>query len=72
MFGTGADLLVDCTCYTAQDAADLLPLARDAASTVLISSKAVYVDAAGHHSNSQVKPRPATTRLRCPAKWTGS
>ena len=57
VFGTGADLLVDCACYTAQDAAGLLPLARDAASTVLISSKAVYVDAAGHHSNSQAKPR---------------
>ena len=47
---------MDCACYTAQDAAGLLPLARDAASTVLISSKAVYVDAAGHHSNSRVKP----------------
>ena len=55
-FGDGADLLVDCTCFTAQDAAGLLPLARDAALTVLISSKAVYVDAAGHHSNSRVKP----------------
>jgi nucleoside-diphosphate-sugar epimerase len=52
----GADLLVDCACFTAEDAARLLPLARDAASTVLISSKAVYVDAAGHHSNSAVKP----------------
>ena len=55
-FGNGADLLVDCACYTAQDAAGLLPLARDAALTVLISSKAVYVDAAGRHSNSRVKP----------------
>ena len=55
-FGDGADLLVDCVCFTAEDAARLLPLARDAASTVLISSKAVYVDAAGHHSNSPVKP----------------
>jgi nucleoside-diphosphate-sugar epimerase len=55
-FGEGADLLVDCACFTAQDAAGLLPLARDTASTVLISSKAVYVDAAGHHSNSTVKP----------------
>jgi nucleoside-diphosphate-sugar epimerase len=55
-FGDGADLLVDCVCFTAQDAAGLLPLARDTASTVLISSKAVYVDAAGHHSNSTVKP----------------
>ena len=55
-FGDGADLLVDCACFTAEDAAALLPLARDAASTVLISSKAVYVDAAGRHSNSPVKP----------------
>ena len=55
-FGDGADLLVDCACFTAEDATRLLPLARDAASTVLISSKAVYVDAAGHHSNSPVKP----------------
>ena len=55
-FGDGADLLVDCACFTAEDAAGLLPLARDTASTVLISSKAVYVDAAGRHSNSPVKP----------------
>ena len=56
VFGNGADLVVDCACYTAGDAAGLLPLARDATSTVLISSKAVYADAAGHHSNSPVKP----------------
>jgi nucleoside-diphosphate-sugar epimerase len=55
-FGDGADLLVDCVCFTAEDAARLLPLARDAASTVLISSKAVYVDGAGRHSNSPVDP----------------
>ncbi len=55
-FGNGADLLVDCACYTARDATSLLPLARNAASTVMISSKAVYVDAAGRHSNSAVKP----------------
>jgi hypothetical protein len=55
-FGNGADLLVDCACYTARDAATLLLLARDAASTVMISSKAVYVDAAGHHANSAVRP----------------
>jgi nucleoside-diphosphate-sugar epimerase len=42
--GDGADLLVDCVCFTAADAAALLPLARAAGSTVLISSKAVYVD----------------------------
>lgn len=55
--GAGADLLVDCICYTAADAQRLLPLARDASSVVLISSKAVYVDAAGNHSNSAVPPR---------------
>jgi nucleoside-diphosphate-sugar epimerase len=55
--GDGADLLVDCICYTARDAALLLPLAREAASTVMISSKAVYADAAGNHSNSETAPR---------------
>ena len=55
--GEGADLLVDCICYTAEEAKLLLPLAQDATSTVLISSKAVYVDAAGNHSNSPTAPR---------------
>lgn len=55
--GDGADLLVDCICYTADDATRLLPLVRDAGSTVMISSKAVYVDGAGHHSNSATAPR---------------
>jgi nucleoside-diphosphate-sugar epimerase len=55
-FGGGADLLVDCICFTAEDATRLLPLLRDAGSTVMISSKAVYVDAAGNHSNSAVAP----------------
>lgn len=55
--GGGADLLVDCVCYTAADALLLLSLARNATSTVLISSKAVYVDADGNHSNSDAPPR---------------
>jgi nucleoside-diphosphate-sugar epimerase len=55
--GTGADLLVDCICYTAADASALLPLAGQADSTVMISSKAVYVDAAGNHVNSDEPPR---------------
>ena len=54
--GDGADLLVDCACFTAADATALLPLARAAGSTVLISSKAVYVDSAGRHSNTAVRP----------------
>jgi len=55
--GDGADLLVDCICYTAADAALLLPLAHEAASTVMISSKAVYADDGGNHSNSDTAPR---------------
>jgi nucleoside-diphosphate-sugar epimerase len=33
-----------------------MPFARAAGSTVMISSKAVYVDDAGNHSNSKTKP----------------
>ncbi len=56
-FADRADLLVDCACFTAEDAAHLLPLAREAESTVMISSKAVYVDGDGNHTNSDTKPR---------------
>jgi nucleoside-diphosphate-sugar epimerase len=56
-FGPGADLLVDCVCFTGGQASALLPLARHANSTVLLSSKAVYVDADGRHSNSDQPPR---------------
>jgi nucleoside-diphosphate-sugar epimerase len=55
--GSGADLLVDCLCFTAADARSLLPLAANATSTVLISGRAVYVDAAGNHVNSDTPPR---------------
>ncbi|MGB8196492.1 MAG: NAD-dependent epimerase/dehydratase family protein [Acidimicrobiales bacterium] len=56
-YGAGADLLVDCICFSAADAALTLPMVRDATSTVMISSKAVYVDADGSHSNSTRPPR---------------
>jgi len=56
-FGDGADLLVDNVCYTAEQARLVLPLASDVGSAVMLSSKAVYVDAAGNHSNSDVPPR---------------
>jgi nucleoside-diphosphate-sugar epimerase len=56
-YGGGADLVVDCVCYTAADARLLLPLAGDAAGTVMISSRAVYVDADGNHSNADTPPR---------------
>src|SRR5262249_22825248 len=51
------DLLVDCICYTPADATALLPLARAAGSTVMISSKNVYVDETGNHTNSAQPPR---------------
>jgi len=57
LVGDGVDLLVDCVCYTGDDARLLVPMLVGVASTVMISSKAVYVDAAGNHSNSDVAPR---------------
>jgi nucleoside-diphosphate-sugar epimerase len=54
--GPGADLLVDALCFTAGDARLLMPLAELAGSTVMISSKAVYADSFGNHSNSQQAP----------------
>ncbi len=55
--GPGADLLVDCACYTAAHASALVPLLGDVSSTVMISSKAVYVDDEGRHVNSEEPPR---------------
>jgi nucleoside-diphosphate-sugar epimerase len=54
--GAGADLLVDCLCFTAEDARGLLPLLDDVGSAVMISTKAVYVDAEGNHVNSATAP----------------
>jgi nucleoside-diphosphate-sugar epimerase len=53
----GADLLVDNVCYTAEQARLVLPFLGEVGSTVLLSSKAVYVDGAGNHTNSDVRPR---------------
>lgn len=52
----GADLLVDMLCFTAADARELLPLLHDVTSAVMLSSKAVYVDREGRHSNSDRGP----------------
>lgn len=54
--GAGTDLLVDCLCYTANQARTLLPLLPDVGATVMISSKAVYVDGDGNHVNSDTTP----------------
>src|SRR5687767_2128276 len=48
VLGAGADLLIDCLCFTAAHARGLLPLLDDVGSTVMISTKAVYLDAAGN------------------------
>ena len=53
----GADLVVDCLCYSAQHARALLEHRRGIGSAVMISSKAVYIDAEGRHSNSDSPPR---------------
>lgn len=54
--GGGADLLVDCACFSAEHARLLLPYLADVGSTVMLSSKAVYVDARRNHPNSDVAP----------------
>ncbi|HEY1825855.1 MAG TPA: NAD-dependent epimerase/dehydratase family protein [Acidimicrobiales bacterium] len=77
MVGAGADLVVDCVCYSAADAELLVPLAKDVASLVMISSKAVYVDRFGRHSNSVESPHfdgpiletsPTVPRATTPSK----
>ena len=55
--GPGVDLLLDCVCFSAADARILLPLLPLVGSPVMISSKAVYVDARGRHSNSDQPAR---------------
>lgn len=54
--GDGADLLVDALCFTAADARELIPLLHDITATVMLSSKAVYIDREGRHSNSDDSP----------------
>lgn len=56
ILGDGADLLVDALCFTAADARQLMPLLHDVTSVVMLSSKAVYVDQEGRHSNSDSSP----------------
>lgn len=57
VLGDGADLVVDCACYTAAHARVLLPHLGDVGSAVFLSSKAVYVDGEGRHTNSPRPPR---------------
>lgn len=55
--GSGADLLVDGVCFTEADARLLVLQLKDVTSSVMLSSKAVYVDTTGNHVNSDVAPR---------------
>lgn len=52
----GADAVIDCVGYTAAHARLLLPFRPGIGSLVFISSKAVYVDDHGRHSNTEEPP----------------
>lgn len=52
----GADVVVDCVGYTAEQARLLLRFQQSIGSLVFISSKAVYIDDQGRHSNSDEPP----------------
>ena len=56
LVGDGADLLVDLLSYCGADVRELLPVMASVASPVLISSRAVYVDAEGRHLNGEEPP----------------
>ncbi len=56
VLGVGADVVVDCVGYTAAHARLLLPFHGSVGSLVFVSSKAVYVDDLGRHSNSDEPP----------------
>jgi nucleoside-diphosphate-sugar epimerase len=56
VLSSGADVVVDCVGYTAGHARMLLPHRQSIGSLVFISSKAVYVDDHGRHSNSDEPP----------------
>ena len=52
----GADAVIDCVGYTAAHTRMLLPFRPGIGSLVFISSKAVYADGQGRHSNSDEPP----------------
>jgi nucleoside-diphosphate-sugar epimerase len=52
----GADAVIDCVGYTAAHARMLLPFRQGIGSLVFISSKAVYIDSHGRHTNSGEPP----------------
>ena len=56
LVGDGADLLVDLVAYTAADVQAILPAMASVTCPVLVSSRAVYTDAAGRHVNGDEPP----------------
>jgi nucleoside-diphosphate-sugar epimerase len=54
--GDGAELVVDCLCFTEGHALTVAPFLADADAAVVLSTKAVYVDEFGNHGNSLTKP----------------
>jgi nucleoside-diphosphate-sugar epimerase len=57
VLAAGADVIVDCLCYTAEHARQLLTYREAFGSAVVLSSKAVYIDDQGRHANSDDSPR---------------
>jgi nucleoside-diphosphate-sugar epimerase len=57
LVGDDTDLLVDLVAYAARDARALLPVMGSVGQTVVISTRAVYVDADGRHINGDEPPR---------------
>ncbi|WP_125610050.1 NAD-dependent epimerase/dehydratase family protein [Specibacter cremeus] len=57
LVGDGVDLLVDLLAYRGADVRELLPVMASAATAVLVSSRAVYVDSFGRHVNGGAPPR---------------
>lgn len=53
----GTDVVIDCLCYTAEHARHLLRYRGRFGSAIVLSSKAVYRDEHGRHSNSDDPPQ---------------
>ncbi len=68
----GVDVVVDCVGYTAAHARMLMPFRQSIGSMVFISSKAVYVDDQGRHSNSAEPPNFAGPVTEAQATMTPS
>lgn len=57
VLAAGADVVIDCLCYTAAHARQLLVHRESFGSAIVLSTKAVYVDDHNRHSNSENPPR---------------